>query len=87
MRTAFIVLLALVLPSAPALRAQDSIRTGDITVRGLTPADFPRMTKLATNVYAYEQIDPSKRTVTAYWSQRGRGRSSTSSGWSPTSAR
>ena len=50
-------------PPSPC-RAQGPIRTGDITLRGLTAADFPRMTKLADNVYAYEQIDPTKRTVT-----------------------
>ncbi len=44
--------------------AQDSVRTADITMRGLTAADFPRVKKLADNVYAYEQIDPTKRTVT-----------------------
>jgi glyoxylase-like metal-dependent hydrolase (beta-lactamase superfamily II) len=44
--------------------AQDPIRTADITLRGLTKADFPRVIKLAENVYAYEQIDPTKRTVT-----------------------
>jgi glyoxylase-like metal-dependent hydrolase (beta-lactamase superfamily II) len=44
---------------------QAVVRTGDITVRGLAASDFPRMTKLADNVYAYEQIDPTKRTVTA----------------------
>jgi glyoxylase-like metal-dependent hydrolase (beta-lactamase superfamily II) len=45
--------------------AQGVVRTGDITVRGLKPSDFPRVTKLAENVYGYEQIDPTKRTVTA----------------------
>jgi glyoxylase-like metal-dependent hydrolase (beta-lactamase superfamily II) len=40
------------------------IRTGDYTVRGLTPADFPRVKKLADNVYTFEQIDPTKRVVT-----------------------
>jgi glyoxylase-like metal-dependent hydrolase (beta-lactamase superfamily II) len=44
--------------------AQDPIRTADITLRGLTKAEFPRVTKLADSVYAYEQIDPTKRTVT-----------------------
>ena len=48
-----------------ACAQQQPIRTGDITLRQLTPADFPRMTKLADNVYAYEQIDPTKRVVTA----------------------
>ena len=43
---------------------QSPVRTADITMRGLTSADFPRVTKLADNVYAYEQIDPTKRTVT-----------------------
>lgn len=47
-----------------SLFAQDPVRTADITLRGLKPADFPRVTKLADNVYAYEQIDPTKRTVT-----------------------
>jgi glyoxylase-like metal-dependent hydrolase (beta-lactamase superfamily II) len=48
-----------------AVLAQAPIRTADITVRGLKPSDFPRMTKLAQDVYAYEQIDPTKRIVTA----------------------
>src|SRR5947207_4531110 len=40
------------------------IRTGDITLRGLKAADFPRVQKLAENVYTFEQIDPTKRVVT-----------------------
>lgn len=48
----------------PALRAQEVIRTADITVRGLKNGDFPRLTKLAERVYAYEQIDPTKKVVT-----------------------
>jgi glyoxylase-like metal-dependent hydrolase (beta-lactamase superfamily II) len=47
-----------------SLFGQAPVRTADITLRGLTAADFPRVTRLADNVYAYEQIDPSKRTVT-----------------------
>jgi len=47
------------------LAAQEPIRTADITLRGLKPTDFPRITTLAPNVYAYEQIDPTKRTITA----------------------
>ena len=47
-----------------SLFGQAPVRTADITLRGLTSADFPRVTKLADNVYAYEQIDPTKRTVT-----------------------
>jgi len=48
-----------------ALVAQGVVRTADITVRGLKSTDFPRTTKLADGVYAYEQIDPTKRIVTA----------------------
>ena len=55
---------ALALVLCTPLHDQKPIRTGDITVRGLKPADFPRTRKLADNVYSYEQIDPTKRTVT-----------------------
>src|SRR4029453_13775563 len=57
--------VALLSVSPTLTAAQTAIRTGDITVRGLAPSDFPRVTKLAENVYGYEQIDPTKRTVTA----------------------
>ena len=43
---------------------QDPVRTGDVMLRGLKASDFPRVTRLADNVYAFEQIDPTKRTVT-----------------------
>jgi len=57
--------LALLLTLAAVnLAGQEPIRTADITVRGLKPSDFPRLRKLADNVYAYEQIDPTKRVVT-----------------------
>jgi len=57
--------LALLLTLATVhLAGQEPIRTADITVRGLKPTDFPRIKKLAENVYAYEQIDPTKRVVT-----------------------
>jgi glyoxylase-like metal-dependent hydrolase (beta-lactamase superfamily II) len=46
------------------LAQQPPTRTADITVRGLKPTDFPRIRKLADNVYSYEQIDPTKRVVT-----------------------
>ena len=55
----------LVAVSTPSLRSQSVIRTGDIAVRGLKASDFPRLTKLAENVYGYEQLDPTKRGVTA----------------------
>ena len=60
MRALLLLLTALVAGTS----TQDPIRTADITLRGLTKADFPRVTRLAENVYAYEQIDPTKRTVT-----------------------
>ena len=44
--------------------APDVIRTADVNVRGLKPRDFPRVQRLATNIYTFEQIDPTKRTVT-----------------------
>src|SRR5437763_16781103 len=50
---------------ATGTAAQTVVRTGDITVRGLKSTDFPRITRLAENVYGYEQIDPTKRVVTA----------------------
>jgi len=57
--------LALLLTlAAVSLAGQEPIRTADITVRGLKTTDFPRIRKLADNVYSYEQIDPTKRIVT-----------------------
>jgi cyclase len=54
------MMLTAILPAA----TQEPIRTADIALRGLTAADFPRVTPLAGNVYTFEQIDPTKRTVT-----------------------
>ena len=47
-----------------AAGAQGLIRTADFNVRGLKASDFPRTKRLADGVYSYEQIDPTKRTVT-----------------------
>ncbi len=58
-----IVALLLTLRAA-SLAGQEPIRTADVTVRGLKSSDFPRIKKLAENVYSYEQIDPTKRVVT-----------------------
>jgi cyclase len=63
-RVSSILLVGLVACSAAKAGAQDVVRTADITVRGLTAADFPRVKKLADNVYSFEQIDPTKRIVT-----------------------
>jgi len=49
---------------AATAAAQDVVRTGDWMVRGLKAADFPRVKMLVPNVYTFEQIDPTKRTVT-----------------------
>lgn len=57
-------LLCSLLLSPAILLAQDPVRTGDVNLRGLKATDFPRVTKLADRVYTFEQIDPSKRTVT-----------------------
>jgi glyoxylase-like metal-dependent hydrolase (beta-lactamase superfamily II) len=62
--TAGRVAAALVVTLSVAASGQDPVRTGDLNVRGLSAASFPRVTRLADNVYAYEQIDPTKRTVT-----------------------
>ena len=61
MRAALVCLVAF-FPAV--LAAQDPIRTGDFNVRGLKASDFPRVKQLAEHVYSFEQIDPSKRTVT-----------------------
>ena len=50
--------------TAASAGAQDVIRTADFTVRGLKASDFPRTKPLADGIWAYEQIDPTKRTVT-----------------------
>ena len=49
---------------AATVLSQDVIRTADYAVRGLKASDFPRTRQLADGVYSYEQIDPTKRTVT-----------------------
>ena len=55
-------LLALVLLAAPAAGAQP--RTADPIKRGLQLSDFPRVVKLAENVYGYEEIrQPGFTTV------------------------
>src|SRR3954471_11280951 len=61
--TRFVIALMMGLLIARA-GAQEPVRTADINLRGLKATDFPRVTKLAENVFAFEQIDPTKRTVT-----------------------
>jgi glyoxylase-like metal-dependent hydrolase (beta-lactamase superfamily II) len=45
--------------TSPHAAGADVVRTADIKVRGLSVSDFPRMIKLADNVYAYEVIQPA----------------------------
>ncbi len=45
--------------------AQDVVRTADITARGLNASEFPRIKKLADNVYSFEQLHPNWKTVTS----------------------
>jgi hypothetical protein len=49
MRSAAI--LALVLLQSPEI-----VRTGDPAKRGLSESDFPRIQKLASGIYSYEQL-------------------------------
>jgi cyclase len=56
--------LAITIGLATSAAAQTVIRTADFNVRGLKASDFPRTKRLAEGVYSYEQIDPTKRTVT-----------------------
>jgi glyoxylase-like metal-dependent hydrolase (beta-lactamase superfamily II) len=67
MKAAHALVIALTCLATIAASAQRPVdpRGGDIEARGLKATDFPRMTKLADGVYAYEQIDPTKRIVTA----------------------
>lgn len=46
---------AVLLSVCPIAHAQ-LVRTGDVTVRGLTADDFPRVKPLAENVFAYEEL-------------------------------
>src|SRR5581483_1958481 len=61
----WLIALCLVSACAWCVAAEEPIRTADIRLRGLSASNFPRMTRLADGVYAYEQIDPTKRTITA----------------------
>ena len=53
--TSLLLILAALVLAAPA--AGQVVRTADATVRGLAESDFPRIRKLAENVYAYEDLN------------------------------
>src|SRR5262245_50581660 len=55
----FVTTVFCLLTLVVSLHSQTVIRTGDINVRGLKASDFPRITKLAENVFGYEQLDPT----------------------------
>jgi glyoxylase-like metal-dependent hydrolase (beta-lactamase superfamily II) len=54
-RIATIGLASLVLVGI-TVSAQAPLQTAELVKRGLGPTDFPRITKLADNVYAYEEV-------------------------------
>ena len=55
-RAVCLAALTLFLWSVPGICAQDVVRTGNPTERGLTEDDFPRVKQLAENVYTYEAL-------------------------------
>ena len=57
MKRSRLLIAVFMLISSLAL-GQSKVKTGDTSKRGLTDKDFPRVTKLADNVYAYEMIRP-----------------------------
>ena len=48
--------LAVLVTFGMAGGAQAPLQTAEIAKRGLTAADFPKITRLADNVYAYEEV-------------------------------
>jgi glyoxylase-like metal-dependent hydrolase (beta-lactamase superfamily II) len=54
--TLAIAAAALLTTHAAGSRSQQVVRTGDPVKRGLKETDFPRIQKLAPNVYSYEQL-------------------------------
>src|SRR5688572_31477892 len=52
-----IIAVAALLVLAPLTAQAQIVRTADATVRGLRESDFPRLIKLAENVYAYEDLN------------------------------
>jgi glyoxylase-like metal-dependent hydrolase (beta-lactamase superfamily II) len=55
-RTLSLICLVFVTLIAVPAHAQAPVQTAELTKRGLGPADFPRVIKLADNVYAYEEV-------------------------------
>jgi glyoxylase-like metal-dependent hydrolase (beta-lactamase superfamily II) len=55
----FAVLLTLCFSFSAVLAQQSPSRTGLLSERGLTPADFPQNKKLADNVYVWSDVHPT----------------------------
>ncbi len=56
MRAASVVATTVLALLGAAAASGQVVRTGDVTVRGLTADDFPRVKRLAPNIYGYEEL-------------------------------
>ena len=54
-----LILLLLALSGAPIIAAQDVVRTASPAERGLAEQDFPRIQRLAADIYTYEALTGS----------------------------
>jgi glyoxylase-like metal-dependent hydrolase (beta-lactamase superfamily II) len=58
-------LLTLVSATAYMAKSDQPVKTAEIEKRGLSAKDFPRIKKLANNVYSYEQLHVAWKNVTS----------------------
>ena len=61
-----LIIASALLLQAAALAYAQVVRTADATVRGLREDDFPRLVKLAENVYGYEDLNGTLDSNTAF---------------------
>jgi|SRR5688572_4673587 glyoxylase-like metal-dependent hydrolase (beta-lactamase superfamily II) len=66
MRVAFNAAIAATLLLAGPWSVHAQVRTADATVRGLREEDFPRIVKLAENIYGYEDLNGTLDSNTAF---------------------
>jgi len=64
MKTLTFALILIALTASAGFAQQSSARTGLLSERGLTPANFPQNKKLANNVYVWTDVHPSGLYVT-----------------------
>src|SRR5947207_15469714 len=64
MKIPIIALILLGLTASAGFAQQSPARTGLLSERGLTPANFPQNKKLANNVYVWTDVHPSGLYVT-----------------------